>query len=101
MGNLHGGATALLIDMTTTLALAPISKPGFWQYAGVSRTLSVTYLRPAPVGRRIRIIAEVVQAGRTVCTLKGRVEDEETGKLLSIAEHGKVAIDPPVEKSKL
>ena len=45
-------------------------------------------------------MAEVVQAGRKVCTLRGRVEDEETGKLLSVAEHGKVMIDPPVEKEK-
>ncbi|KAF8420700.1 HotDog domain-containing protein [Tirmania nivea] len=104
IGTLHGGATALVIDIATTLALAPIARPGFWQYAGVSRTLSVTYLRPAPVGKRVRIVAEVVQAGRTVCTLKGRVEDEETGRLLSVAEHGKVMIDPPVvgeEKAKL
>lgn len=50
------------------------------------------------MGKRIRIIAEVVQAGRTACTLKGTVEDEETGRLLSVAEHGKIAIDPPVAK---
>jgi len=100
MGNLHGGATALIIDITTTLALAIIARPGFWQYAGVSRTLSVTYLRPAPMGRRVRVVAEVVQAGRKVCTLKGRVEDEETGRLLSIAEHGKIMIDPPVEEEE-
>ncbi|RPB21722.1 Thioesterase/thiol ester dehydrase-isomerase [Terfezia boudieri ATCC MYA-4762] len=100
MGNLHGGATALIVDVTTTLALAPIARPGFWQYAGVSRTLSVTYLRPAPMGRRVRVVAEVVQAGRTICTLKARVEDEETGRLLSVAEHGKMMIDPPVEEGK-
>ncbi|KAF8460420.1 HotDog domain-containing protein [Kalaharituber pfeilii] len=97
MGNLHGGATALLIDVTTTCALVPIAKPGFWQYAGVSRNLSVTYLRPAPMGSTIVITAEVVQAGKTVCTVRGVVTDKKSGKVLSIAEHGKISIDPPMK----
>jgi len=96
MGILHGGAIALVIDIATTLALAPIARPGFWQYGGVSRTLSVTYLRPAPLGTTVRIVAEVVQAGRAVCTLKGSVFDDVSGKILSVAEHGKVTIDPPL-----
>lgn len=58
-GNVHGGAQAAIFDIVTTLALAPIARPGYWMYAGVSRTLNVTYLRPGPVGEKILIEAEV------------------------------------------
>lgn len=89
-GTLHGGATAYLIDICTTLALAPIAAPGFWGSAGVSRTLSATYLRPAPQGMEVRVVAEVVQAGRRTCSLRARVEDGQTGVWLSTGEHCKV-----------
>lgn len=89
VGTLHGGAAATLIDILSTIALALIARPGYWEYAGVSRNLNVTYLRPAPLGMKVRIVAEVVQAGKTVCSLRARVEDEKTGEWLSIGEHCK------------
>ncbi|KAF5000965.1 hypothetical protein FGRMN_1335 [Fusarium graminum] len=46
--NLHGGCAATLFDWCTTLPIALVNKPGFWQHLGVSRTLSVTYMRPVP-----------------------------------------------------
>lgn len=68
----------------------------------MSRTLNVTYLRPAPMGCKILVTSEVVQAGRTVCTIRGwitqKMEDGREGKVLAIAEHGKIGIDPPVAK---
>lgn len=89
-GTLHGGAIAQLIDICTTIALAPIARSGFWEFAGVSRTLSVTYLRPAPAGMEVRIVAEVVQAGKRVCSLSARVVDGKMGAWLATGEHCKV-----------
>lgn len=60
----HGGCIATLFDTTTTAALLPNSKPGFWSAAGVSRTLNVTYLRPVPVGTTVIIENEVTHAGK-------------------------------------
>jgi acyl-coenzyme A thioesterase 13 len=31
-GVLHGGAAGVIFDMLTTAALAPLSKPGYWEY---------------------------------------------------------------------
>jgi len=64
LNNLHGGCTATIFDFTTTTALFPMSKPGFWEYAGVSRTLNVTYLKPVPVGETVIIECEVVSIGK-------------------------------------
>lgn len=94
MGNLHGGAAALIFDVCTTGALAPIAKPGFWQYAGVTRALNVTYLRPAPVNEEVDVVCEVVHAGKRLTTIKGEIRSKD-GKVLCMAEHLKVSIDPP------
>ncbi len=98
MNNLHGGCAATLFDFCTTMPLTLISKPGFWQYLGVSRTLNVTYMRPAPVGEEVLIHCEVIQAGKSLATLRGSMRRKSDGVLLSVCEHGKVSTDPPVSK---
>ncbi|KAI0180713.1 HotDog domain-containing protein [Hypoxylon sp. FL1284] len=102
LGNLHGGCAATIFDACTTLPLHLISKPGFWQYTGVSRTLNVTYLRPIPVGTAVNIKCEVLHAGRSLCALRGEMraaaKDGRDGPLLAVCEHGKASTDPPAEK---
>lgn len=82
----------------TTSALGPIARPGFWAYLGVSRTLNVTYLRPVPVGSKVIIESTVVHAGKRLCTITATMKRESDGAVLAICEHGKVSIDPEVEK---
>jgi acyl-coenzyme A thioesterase 13 len=67
--NLHGGCAATLFDWTTTLAVCPISKPRFWNFKGISRTLNVTYLRPVPEGEVVLIENEVVHIGKRLCMI--------------------------------
>lgn len=64
MGNLHGGAAATIFDMCTTIAAAPLAKEGFWDFGGVSRTLSVTYMRPVPVNIKVLVECTVMQIGK-------------------------------------
>ncbi|KAI1164682.1 Thioesterase/thiol ester dehydrase-isomerase [Nemania serpens] len=102
LGNLHGGCTSTLFDVCTSLTLRLVSRPGFWQHTGVSRTLNVTYLRPAPVGTTVEIECEVAHAGQRLCSLRGvmraATSDGSKGPVLALCEHGKVNPDPPVEK---
>lgn len=97
MKNLHGGCAATLFDYCTTLPLALINKPGFWQSMGVSRTLNVTYMRPVSVGEQVTIQCEVVQVGKKLATLRGVMRRKSDGLLLAACEHGKVNIDPEVK----
>lgn len=65
-GNLHGGAISTLFDVCTTTALATAARKGFWELAGVTRTLNTTCLRPVSVGEEIEIEAEVAQIGQNL-----------------------------------
>lgn len=67
LGNLHGGCCATLFDWCTTTAIVPVSRPDFWIFKGVSRTLNVTYLRPVPEGEVVLIESEVVHMGKRLC----------------------------------
>lgn len=67
LGNLHGGCASTIFDIATTTALVPISKPDFWKFVGVSRTLNVTYLRPVPVGETVIIECDVIAIGKRLC----------------------------------
>ncbi|KAK5998637.1 Acyl-coenzyme A thioesterase 13 [Cladobotryum mycophilum] len=97
--NLHGGAAATLFDFCTSMAIVLVSRPGFWQYVGVSRTLNVTYLRPVPIDAETLIECEILQIGKKICALKGVLRRKSDGQLLAVCEHNKVNIDP--EESKL
>lgn len=67
MGNMHGGAVALLADMATSMATAPISQPGWWEFGGVSRTLQVTYLKPVVKGTTVEVECFLRGVGKRLC----------------------------------
>ncbi|KAH9210737.1 putative acyl-coenzyme A thioesterase 13 [Leptodontidium sp. 2 PMI_412] len=90
-GNMHGGAQALLVDMCTTMAVAPLSSEEFWHFGGLTRTLNVTCLKPIPGGEVVYIDCEVKGIGKRLahitCTLRNA-----NGDVLALGEHGKAAI---------
>ncbi|KAF2214173.1 hypothetical protein CERZMDRAFT_38777 [Cercospora zeae-maydis SCOH1-5] len=92
MGNMHGGAVALVFDMATTMCQAPVARQNYWEFGGVSRTLTVTYLRPVRMGMTIEIRCEVLQIGARLATIRGEFWDKADGRLLSVCEHNKVSI---------
>ncbi|KAM0431843.1 hypothetical protein ACHAPT_005094 [Fusarium lateritium] len=95
--SLHGGCAASLFDYLTTLPIALVNRPGFWQSMGVSRTLNVTYMRPVPVGEEVLIECEIIQVGRKLATLRGTMRRRSDGLLMATCEHGKVNIDADLE----
>jgi len=97
LGSLHGGAAASLFDLCTTMPLVLVSRPGFWRFLGVSRTLNVTYLRPAVAGMTVEIECELVQIGKRACTVRGTMRSGDgvgQGQIMALCEHGKMNVDP-------
>ena len=62
--NMHGGAVSLVFDMCTTMAAAPAASKGWWEFGGVSRGLSMTFLRPIAKGTEVLVECEVLQMGK-------------------------------------
>lgn len=98
-GNLHGGCAATLFDFLTTLPLALVNdRPGYWQFLGVSRTLSCSYLRPAPCGEELVAECDIVAIGRTLCHLRGVLRRKRDNAIVATCEHHKYNTDPPPSK---
>ena len=91
-GNLHGGAQSTIYDLCTSLTLMAIGKRDFWINGGVSRVLTVTYLRPAPEGTELELEAEVVAAGKSLAMLRGVLRRANDGAPISTCEHNKAAV---------
>ncbi|KAH7328322.1 putative thioesterase family protein [Stachybotrys elegans] len=98
MSNLHGGIAATLFDICTSLALTLVARPGFWERIGVSRNLSVNYIRPAPLGAEILIEGEIVHVGKKLAALRGVMKRRSDGAVLSTCTHDKANSDPDTSK---
>lgn len=90
--NLHGGAASTLLDNLSSTALFTVSKSGFWDNLGISRSLYVIFHRPIPAGSKIRVVCSVVAAGRKMGTVKAEIvmEGDAEGLLCTSCIHEKV-----------
>lgn len=89
--NLHGGAACTLLDNLTSTALLTIAKEGFLDGGHVSRTITMTYLRPVPVGTKVRLICTAVSGGKRLAHCTGQIETMD-GKLCVTMAHDKAVV---------
>jgi len=83
-GNLHGGAVATLVDVTSGVAATRGTTYDREQHTLVTADLHIRYLR-TPRGEVVRSRATVVHAGRQLLVLECAVTDEED-RLLATAD---------------
>ncbi|XP_074128933.1 acyl-coenzyme A thioesterase 13 [Sminthopsis crassicaudata] len=85
MGTLHGGLTATLVDVVSTVALMNTErgKPG------VSVDMNITYLSPAKIGEEILIAAHILKQGKTLAFASVDLTNKTTGKLVAQGRHTK------------
>jgi uncharacterized protein (TIGR00369 family) len=89
-GNLHGGAIATLVDLTSGSAAAVSSsfRPG--ENSIVTADLHVRYLG-RPRGDRVRAEARVLRAGRMLVVVECRVLDTD-GKVIAVADFSSMVV---------
>ena len=81
---LHGGASATLVDMLTSVHLIAVcGKPG------VSTDLPLQYLSAAPLNSTVHCITSVDKIGKTLAFTSLQIKDSMTGKLIAKGSHTK------------
>lgn len=87
-------------DMFTTTALAPIARPGQWDFmGGITRNLNISYLRGIPADSTVLFRSRVVQHGKTAALVYGEALTEDGKKVYATAEHHKINV-PMLEEHK-
>uniref|UniRef100_A0A5F8HCZ3 Acyl-coenzyme A thioesterase 13 n=1 Tax=Monodelphis domestica TaxID=13616 RepID=A0A5F8HCZ3_MONDO len=85
LGTLHGGLTATLVDVISTIAFINTERGA----AGVSVDMNITYLSPAKLGEEILITAHVLKQGKTLGFASVDLTNKITGKLVAQGRHTK------------
>lgn len=99
-GEVSQHAVLIRADMFTTTALAPIARPGFWDFmGGITRNLNISYLRGIPAGSTVMFKSRVVQYGKTAALIYGEALTEDGKKVYATAEHHKINV-PMLEEHK-
>jgi uncharacterized protein (TIGR00369 family) len=80
LGALHGGTASTILDQLTSFVLYMYAKPGFMENGTITRTLTVTCLRPVLAGTKLRVEAELVSIGKTMSNVNGFIKTNGWGR---------------------
>ncbi|KAL5336222.1 HotDog domain-containing protein [Aspergillus crustosus] len=97
LGNLHGGCAATIFDILSSMILLGASKPGVFEFGGVSRHLDVTYLRPVPVGTTVKLVSRMVHMGKRLALMRSEIVRVDDGAVCIVSDHEKANTDPEVK----
>ncbi|KAL5119032.1 hypothetical protein ACEQ8H_002956 [Pleosporales sp. CAS-2024a] len=90
---MHGGAAGVIFDMSTTTALCPLARPGFWEFmGGVTRSLNISYLKAVPIATKVRLNSKVVSVGKQMAMIRGDMKSLDGTTTYCTVEHHKVNV---------
>ncbi|KAG0033971.1 hypothetical protein BGZ81_006639 [Podila clonocystis] len=98
--NFHGGGIATLIDNLTTAAMFTRERK-YFQFAGVSTDLHVTYVSAATLGMVVLLECKVVKVGAGLANTTAVLKEKDTGRVLATGTHTKFNTDSRMNGSKL
>ncbi|KAI1313826.1 hypothetical protein EDD11_002494 [Mortierella claussenii] len=88
----HGGAIATLVDNLTTAAIFTRERK-YFQFAGVSTDLHVTYVSAATLGTTVLIECKINKVGASLVNSTAVLRDKESGRIIATASHTKFNTD--------
>jgi len=83
-----------VLDNLTSTSFLTIAKEGFMDGGHVSRTITMTYLRPVPAGTKVRLVCTAVSGGKRLVHCTGRIETLD-GKVCVTMVHDKAVVPRP------
>lgn len=84
-GTLHGGLTATLVDVISTVAIMNSERGA----PGVSVDMNITYMNAAKIGEDVLITAQVLKQGKTLAFATVDLTSKATGKIIAQGRHTK------------
>ncbi|XP_068093088.1 acyl-coenzyme A thioesterase 13 isoform X2 [Hyperolius riggenbachi] len=84
-GTLHGGLTATLVDIVSTVALLNTERGA----PGVSVDMNITYMNAAKIGDSVLITAQILKQGRSLAFATVDLVNKDTGKIIAQGRHTK------------
>jgi len=100
-GNLHGGCTAYLADICTTMALLTFDMLTDGYRGSVSQSLNVMYHSPASIGDKVRIVNTTMTVGSRAMSARCEIWNETHHRLVASAVHAKMVPSMPKQKAQL
>jgi len=88
--NMHGGASATLVDIATTIAISGLDRD---LRHSVSVELSTYYLNPIKINSNVLIHCKVPKIGKSLAYSYADIYDYESHKLLLNASHIKAMLE--------
>ncbi|EEQ86975.1 uncharacterized protein BDCG_02095 [Blastomyces dermatitidis ER-3] len=92
LGILHGGCTTTILDVLTSTAAFSLPDNDL-ALGTLSRTLTMTFLRPVPVGTTVRVVVHLVAAGKKFVNFTGNLLTLD-GKVCASCVHDKAVFRP-------
>ncbi|KRT81508.1 hypothetical protein AMK59_5515 [Oryctes borbonicus] len=90
LGGLHGGYTATLVDVISSLGLLSHEKG---LKPSVSVNMNINYLSGAKEGDTVEIFANTLKVGKSLAFLQVELKNKATGVLLAKGSHTKFLLD--------
>ncbi|KAF8163831.1 HotDog domain-containing protein [Crassisporium funariophilum] len=99
-GNIHGGCSAFLVDVCSTLALAALSLESNGDlYPSVSQSLNIVYHSPAQMGDKLRLVNTTLTLGARAHSARTEIWNVTHHRLVVSGTHIKMA--PSIQMSAL
>ncbi|WWC71275.1 uncharacterized protein I206_105228 [Kwoniella pini CBS 10737] len=92
-GNMHGAAYSWILDTCSSATLIAIHTPTFWglpDFAGVTLTMELQCLNPAPINTKLLIEVEIIKCSVRLANLRCDIKNLETGKPYATGTHLKM-----------